>query len=1004
VVGDLRGLFSLTPYGVAFSETELRAAEGVLQLSGNIAFDEELTTDVSTVLDDIELAHLLEQLTVRDTYVVQRMTGPVRLQGTLNPLRLEGPVRISVKDHQTLVGSFRSRNPDVALRVPRALVTGDVAITDQFFDAPRLWVQGGDTRLAVGMSVNFENQTWRLEARSKDFHMKDIEERIAGFQIGGNGPLSCTISGKLDDPQIVGKTSLESVVFEGMHFDEATTEIHFHHPILSFDDLHIRRNKSRLMAKDLVLDFGSRSGLAVHTKIDAENVAITDLADTFAIDTKPWGTPSGFVRGSVAIDYGSKPEHMNISSDLVHEELEIFGERFGSDALQVDWNDGQLTVTQFGLKKGRGIVSITGAMLPDESINFIGVVTAIDSATLDNPFFKRNSLGFEGQAFVVVEGTLDHPKGWADVRLNQITYRNIRYGLTNLDVQLDGKKITSEGKVGDSLAILEHLNIDLDRERFELEGFVSNLDIARLFEIKPSGHKLELKVTGEMALGGKLSDEPELHGHAELNDVAMTLDDLNFHNDKPLKIKMTKSVFSINPTRFSGKHVVFDLGGTLDLESIALRIKGITRLVFASSIVDSFEKTNGLAEFEIRATGPFGSPSLTGEAEIKKGSIRIRDFPYGIKNIAGRVQLRPGLIEINDFSAQAANGSLSLNGEIQLDEWDVEKYMFSLVAEKLDLSLIDNLTFKASTTKEGLLLRSPEDDGLPRVTGDIEIRDLRYTQPIRIVETSDLNPERLAGRQTRAKKPKLIDPKNDIFAFDVNLHGERNLEAHNNIFDVDVIIDDQDKPLRFIGTNQSFGFVGRVLGKKGQVRFAGRRFDVKTAEVEFQDPLNPGNPRFRVTAEGQIRDWSVLMTAEGTVNDYELKFSSQPRLPKEDVISLILHGLTRSESKQYGPGLDILPLLSQSIDQGRQEIPVEIRIYNHYSEKAGTDTTRVAIGRWVTDDVWVSLSSSVGQEREVEAELDYKINEGVSLSAGYEKDDEGSIGNMGLDLKFRLEF
>jgi autotransporter translocation and assembly factor TamB len=267
---------------------------------------------------------------------------------------------------------------------------------------------------------------------------------------------------------------------------------------------------------------------------------------------------------------------------------------------------------------------------------------------------------------------------------------------------------------------------------------------------------------------------------------------------------------------------------------------------------------------------------------------------------------------------------------------------------------------------------------------------------------SDISMDRLSGARIRTRKPKLIDKRDDIFAFDVQLHGKRNLEARNNLFDMDLAIDDVDRPLRLVGTNQTIGFLGRVIGKRGQVRFGGKRFDMKYADVDFKDPDRPDNPNFRVTADGQIRDWKVTITAEGTIEEYELKLSAQPYLSKEDVIFVILTGMTKAENRQFGAAT-LTPLLSQ-LGPGGKSMPVEFRIYNAYSEQAGTETTRIALGRWVTPDIWVSVSSSVSQERDVEAELDYKINDQFSLSTDYDDDTESAVGNIGLDLKFRLEF
>ena len=99
-----------------------------------------------------------------------------------------------------------------------------------------------------------------------------------------------------------------------------------------------------------------------------------------------------------------------------------------------------------------------------------------------------------------------------------------------------------------------------------------------------------------------------------------------------------------------------------------------------------------------------------------------------------------------------------------------------------------------------------------------------------------------------------------------------------------------------------------------------------------------------------------------------------------------------------------LQCVMETVGPGGELIPLEVQIYSEYSERAGTDTTRVSLGRWVTEDVWIAISSSIGQERDIKANLDYKISDKWSLSADYENDNESQVGNVGLDLKWRLEF
>ncbi len=1003
VIGDLNGLVSLTPRGVAFDKTKISTASGTLNAKGHIAFDDSLTTEVRLRLDKIELGQLLEQVTVKGAYVTQRMSGPITLKGKLNPLHLDGNLHLDILDHILRNGSFRSHDPPVILHIPKTDLRGRISITAHGLEAHNLVVASGDTTLDVDVRFDFDQATWRLYTQTEDFHAKDVK-KILNFEVGGHGPLTCLIEGPLDNPHITGKLDFENFMLDGKQVDSAKTQVSYAASILSFSQLEIKSDNGTANAPELRLDFTPKKGLHIATKVNAEKISIGNLFRLFRINPSPYGSPSGRLSGQVALDYYSEADKFDVDFDLRHNLLTLYGERFGTDVLRGSWNDGDLMVTAFGLKKETGTISITGAMLKDRTISFIGIASDIESKSITNQDFRKLKIDTSLQAFVILEGNLEHPTGSADIRIGHTVARKVHYGPTNLQLELDGDLLSGSGQIAENTAMVKRFFVNLNSKRFEFASVVNNFDLLGLMDVGARNKNASMPVAGDLSLMGRFDKEPDLSGQINLSKVQITLDDFAFENLRPLSIRVDKSQFKIKNTRFKGQNIVFDLKGGLGLETLNLKVIGAANLVAVKSLVDVFDKSDGIVNFEISARGPVTSPSLSGNATIKDSSVRVKKFPYHIEQINGEIFVTPKAIRFTDFSAKVADGTVDVNGEVLLkkDVIAIDSYLFNLYAKEVKLALIDDLTFTASTTKDGLTLKSPRNEDLPKITGDVEIRDLRYTQDIRVLEMSDLSMDRLSGARVRTRKPKVIDKKNDFFAFDVQLHGKRNLEARNNLFDMDLTIDDVDRPLRLVGTNQNLGFLGRVLGKRGQVRFGGKRFDIKYADVDFQDPDRPDNPNFRVTADGQIRDWKVTITAEGTIEEYELKLSSQPYLSQEDVIFVILTGMTKAENRQFGAAT-LTPLLSQ-LGPGGKSIPVEFRIYNAYSEQAGTETTRIALGRWITPDIWVSVSSSVSQERDVEAELDYKINDQFSISSDYQDDNEGSVGNIGLDLKFRLEF
>ncbi len=1003
IVGDLVADVVASPSGIAFKDAQLNTADGSILLSGDINLQEKtIPITINANLFNIELGRLLEQLTVGGSYVTQNMTGPVRLAGTLNPFSLRGDIKIDVRDHITRTDGFRTRNHMIALALPRTLVTGPITVTDTYFEGRNLSVKSGSSQLTVNLAFDFPGFSWNLSAVSKDLNLSDVG-MILGMRVAGNGPVTCDIWGPINNPRIRGSGTFAKAELENMAFDRASTEVNYHNMLLSFDNLQIVKKSSLVKTKSLSFDFKRPKGIRVETKIDVERAAVENLLELFHIDPDRWGNPAGMLFGKLAVNYLTEPENLTVSADLIHDKIQIFGERFRPDVFKVNWNNGELVVTELGLTKGRGTVYITGAMRQDGTMSFVANVNNVNLSSINHSAVTSLETNAAINAFVVVEGTLDHPTGMIEVSLSEAERLGARYGPSSLSLTLNGDKLYGKGTLAGDWVRLEHLMLDLAAARFQVETFVKEMDIIPIIASTSIPKNTTLKLTGDLSLSGSLKENSSMSGNAELMHVDMTYSNFTFKNRVPMIIRIRNDRFRISDTRFSGPDIAFDFGGSIDLNKMNLKVVGLADLRSAADMVDGISKTNGKLRFELFAAGPLTNPVLRGNSQLENGNVRISGFPFEVTDIAGKISLSTKVIRFSDFSASAAGGQIGMAGELDLSEGLFNNYTFRLTAQNLEITPFKTLTLKASTTKDGLLLSSSQKNKLPSVTGDVEISYLRYTEDIRVLELSDLSVDRLSGTQVIAKKPKIIDPLKDFLTFDVRLHGTKDLEAHNNLFDVKLAIDDREKPLRLVGTNQNFGFSGRVLGTDGKVRFAGRRFDIRYAALDFLDPDRPDNPYFQVITEGSIRDWKVNLTAEGTTEEYELKLSAQPYLSKEDTAFLVLTGLTQAENRQFNRGVNLgMPLIGQ-LGPGGGELPVELQVYSKFSDNAGKDTTRIAMGRWLNEDIWVSISSSVGQTRDVEAQVDYKINDQLSVSGKYEEDYKRT-GNVGLDLKFRLEF
>lgn len=1006
VIGTLAAKFNLAPEGISIEEARLEAAGGVLDLSGHMAFDETLTTTVDLRLDDIELAALLEQVTVSDAYVMQHMTGPMHLSGTLTPLRLAGNVDIDVRDHTVFSDSFRAMAPPRVLYVPKVRVRGQVELTERTLIGTGLSAEFGSTRLAIGMRFDFDSPpTYDIDARSADFHMEDVRT-VAGLEFRGHGPLHCRISGVLWDPKITAEVSMEGFGIESFSFDRVSTKVEYSDFVLAFPGAHVEWDHSGASTQDFIIDFDAPGGTNIRAQVDSERVEITELADMFGADLSPYGKVAGRVSGQVGVSYKVSRDALELEAAVRHDQLELLGEKFGSGTANLRLDGTGLTLTELTLPKGRGAITVSGTRAHTGGLSFVAVASAVDTTSIDNPLLAKIGLSASAQAFAVVEGTLESPRLKVDLSVGRTLFRGSSYGPSKLELQYSGDLLTARGTLLGGLVELEHGKLDFIKDQFALEAFYRDLDILRLLAVDAGEHRAGLVVTGELGLSGQLAAQPGWTGHVELTQLGASFGQFSFTNEERLSLTAKAGVFSVTQARLKGQDISLELGGTFTQEEMNLSLEGQAQLRRLSSLVDALESADGDLLFSVSARGPFDAPTLRGAASVRGARAAFVGVPHPFEQISADIAMSPKVIRLTEASAKFAGGTVGLEGELRLSGTNVDGYWFRAQADEISPMIIENLQLSVSTSQAGIVLRSPRQPGeLPTVTGDLEVEELKYTQDIRVLELQDLNVDRLSGKQVSTKRALLYDQAGDFVSFDVRLHGDRNLLARNNLFDADLAIDDVYNPLRIVGTNQRFGLLGRLRSRSGLVRFAGKSFEVQSASVDFNDPTRPDNPRFRVVADGQIRDWKVTLTADGTVDDYEIKLSSQPYLSKEDIVFLVLTGLTKAENRQFGGNALSLgaPVLGQ-LGPGGNTIPAEVQVYSAYSEKAGTDTTRLALGRWLNEDIWVSLSSSVGAERDVSANVDYKINDWFSVMSGYENDNEGQVGNVGLDLKFRLEF
>ena len=93
--------------------------------------------------------------------------------------------------------------------------------------------------------------------------------------------------------------------------------------------------------------------------------------------------------------------------------------------------------------------------------------------------------------------------------------------------------------------------------------------------------------------------------------------------------------------------------------------------------------------------------------------------------------------------------------------------------------------------------------------------------------------------------------------------------------------------VRIAGTTRDIAPAGRFDLIRGRLDILGRRLNLTEGSIDLTGALDP---RLRLVAETRVEDVDVSIVVEGPASDPEIRFTSRPELPEDEVLALLLFG------------------------------------------------------------------------------------------------------------------
>ncbi len=524
----------------------------------------------------------------------------------------------------------------------------------------------------------------------------------------------------------------------------------------------------------------------------------------------------------------------------------------------------------------------------------------------------------------------------------------------------------------------------------EIRADLADFDIAPFFSVfaPEIAQSIAGRVTGTLRVAGPtLNAQGEatlagLRGSLFLTSVSLEVEGTPVNVSTPLEVTIGGSQLRIDSARITGQGTDLTISGAFALTEnaqINFSIAGRVNLGAFNRPNDDLN-FDGEIEIDARIGGSLSEPNISGSATLREISVSSGASPIAIDGGSGRIVLSGDRLTIENFSARAGGGSTRINGGVTLERLRPVEWKFEISAEGAEV-LWQSVRATADATLT--LTGTPQSQ---KLSGRVTIPTAEYTSDFSLSDLGERGALKLGGfglggitsRSTGAFPPVTLD---------VTVEARESFMIRSN--QVNTVA---SAVLNLTGTMTDPEISGRVMFEGGQVIFRGERYNITVGSLEL--PGGFAEPRLQLQAESDIRGYRVRIGFSGPINSLELSLSSEPSLPRDEIISLITTGATQagmlSGADPTRSGLTAAgSLLSQEFISGplgretdrflglnRFQIDPILRPFRN-------PAARLTIGRQLARGLTFIYSTNLSSEQDQIATVEYNISNRFSIMGTY---------------------
>ncbi len=541
--------------------------------------------------------------------------------------------------------------------------------------------------------------------------------------------------------------------------------------------------------------------------------------------------------------------------------------------------------------------------LRGESLN----TTAIQNILLEEAFFEGY---LSGEFQFAREDTVLEATG--DLLLSEFNYQDTRFDSLSVATEINNERLSGTMVVTESGQRIIDAKADIpfklgDPEQFS-ETFFDEPVLGEL-EVKPIALDRFQKLLedygienteGILSFNGHLEGKagnPEFSANVKLEKAILSgvsVDSLTANMNYLHKLSVLKVDASVVSLQQKAAEVNTEIPLYIDLESFEVRLPEeddpITanintngfNLAALNDFLDNEQVSNieGELNGNVQIKGTVGDLKTDGKMALKGGSVRLVPAEITIERIRSELLFEPDQLTLANFTARSGRGRLNAEGRMELEK---------LVPGDMDIRITAS-NFRAVNSSEfnaviNMDVRSRGTLTQPKMTGDLIFVN-GFAELDNFGEKSVENVELDSPAEDQTSISLY-----DSLALEMNVTFNRRFFIRNQRFlemEIELegeldLVKESGKDLELFGTMNTAGGYARPLGK---------RFELQEGSVTFAgEPANPELAvRTRYTPPQTQEEVIIWYIIEGTVENPQFTYASEPEMELENIISYTLFG------------------------------------------------------------------------------------------------------------------